>query len=218
MENPKAVIFDFDGVLVDSLPLHLKGWRLASKRLFGKAPPDLSEFVGRATNQISLGIVKLLGEDEDQSRPLAKVKEQIVDELLVADIFFPKVSQVLKSLDEKKIPYGIATNATRDFITKALSKVPFEFAAVATRDDVKRTKPHPDVFLLCASRLGIPFYEHGAILALDDSAHGIKAAATAGMFAVGVNTANQRQKLIDSGAKEVIANVEETSHFLTKDF
>ena len=215
MVNPKAVIFDFDGVLVDSLGVHLQAWEMAAHELFGKSPGDMEQFKGRATHAISAAILKELGIEPKWGSRLVQKKIEILNDLPLGNLFYSEVGELFEFLLGKKIPFGIASNAPKDFIVRALSQSPFTFNAIVGRDDVDRGKPHPEPFLRCAKLLNIPFTEHREIVALDDSPHGIKAICAAKMIAIGIATAHTHERLQEAGAQKVFDKTSDLREMLT---
>ena len=158
-EGYKAVVFDLDGTLVDSMPAHFEAWRKALAK--ARAPKDVfPEDVfyamgGRPTKDI---VVEINGEHnlhlDPQVVALAK-REAFLDSL---DKLEPidDIVDFAKSL-RGKMPIGIATGGSRVVVEKTLQALGLSdlFDEVVTADDVKCGKPAPDVFLEAASRLGV---------------------------------------------------------------
>ena len=200
MQKLKAVIFDFDGVVVDSLPVHLAAWRHACDKLFAKSILTFEhEIIGLATDKIASIIVKKLNSDLNP-KVLAQYKRDL---LKSSNYHVPLIHGFLECLDflrQRQIPYGIASNAPRAFIADLLKYHNLEIETVLGIEDSPRPKPKPDIFLACATRLGIKFDQHQNIMVLEDSLHGLHAAVVAGMFAVGVTTQAIGEILISGGA------------------
>ena len=186
-EGYKAVIFDLDGTLIDSMPAHFEAWRTALSK--ARAPKDIfPEDVfyakgGRPTKDI---VKELNAEHHIPLDPefvsLAKREAFLdsLDQILVID----DVVDFAKSL-RGKMPLGVATGGSRVVVEKTLQAVGLSdlFDEVVTANDVKCGKPAPDVFLEAASRLGVAPED---CLAFEDAPAGMMAAQTAGMKVVAV--------------------------------
>lgn len=186
-EGYKAVVFDLDGTLVDSMPTHFKAWREALIK--AGAPKDVfPEDVfyamgGRPTKDI---VVEINGEHGLNLDPefvaLAK-REAFLNNLdsleLIDDVV--DFARAMRG----KMPLGIATGGGRVVVEKTLQAVGISdlFDEVVTANDVKCGKPAPDVFLEAASRLGVDAAE---CLAFEDAPAGMMAAQSAGMTVVSV--------------------------------
>jgi beta-phosphoglucomutase len=199
MNLPSAVLFDFDGVVVDSLSAHLLAWDRAHQKIFGGPVRDLKSYIGLSTASIAKALCRLNG-NEAQWSHLADEKRRELSSQGTPVPCITGVQRFMALLDQINIPYGIASNAPRQFIEETLSKlnmnVPIKFGI----DDVGSPKPAPEVFLKCARALGVRLLDHGKVVVFEDSLHGIEAARKAGMFAVGVETQHDGQTLRKGGA------------------
>jgi len=196
--RPKAIIFDFDGVLADSLQAHLIAWASAIKEVFGVDAEDLRELSGHSSRTIAHILSKRYG-DPSCASLLANTKERLL--CSNSDVqLFPKVREVFESLAASNIPYGIASNSRRPFIEHTLGNAEIFAPVLVTATEVTRLKPHPDIFWECSNRLDIEpsWRQHSWVF--EDSTHGIKAALAAGMIPLGVATAVQPDQLISAGA------------------
>lgn len=183
----KAVVFDLDGTLVDSMPAHFEAWRKALER--NNAPKDIfPEDVfyamgGRPTKDI---VEVLNGEHGLHMDPelvsLAKREEFLknLDKIeLIDDVV--DFAQSLRGV----MPLGIATGGGRIVVEKTLQHKGISdlFDEVVTANDVKCGKPAPDIFLEAARRLGVAAED---CLAFEDAPAGMIAAQAAGMKVVAV--------------------------------
>jgi HAD superfamily hydrolase (TIGR01509 family) len=205
--KPIAVIFDFDGVIVDSLSLHLDAWRQAYQMTFDLPLDDVEGLAGRSTEKIA----RILAErchQPHRSTELATSKKQILKVMKTAIPLIAGARRAMDILSRQSVPYGIASNAPRDFIFSTLNAHNLSVPIVLGVDDVKSPKPAPDIFLLCAKRLGISVTDHQNVFVFEDSTHGIEAAVKAGMIPIGVATQHSDAMLISSGAKAVCRDLE----------
>jgi beta-phosphoglucomutase-like phosphatase (HAD superfamily) len=204
MKQLSGVILDFDGVVVDSLPLHLKAWDLAYQALFDRTiPPEvLASLVGRST----LAIAKLLCRLEHADHLADKLIRGKEDQMLHLSLAVPLLAgttQLMDFLTQYNIPFGIASNSPREFLSRILHIHKLEHVLALGKEDYAHPKPSPEPFLICAKKLGISFLDHGDIVVFEDSAHGIRAAIQAGMRAVGVAAQHSNEELLAFGAEEV---------------
>ena len=186
-EGYKAVIFDLDGTLVDSMPAHFDAWcealakHGAPKHVF---PEDVFYSMG---GRPTVDIVKEInGEFNLQLDPeaIAYAKRNAFLEKLDKVTVIPDVVEFAKKI-RGEMPMGIATGGGRIVVEKTLKLTGLSdlFDEVVTADDVKCGKPAPDVFLEVAERLEV---DPKDCLVLEDAPAGIMAAQCAGMKVVTV--------------------------------
>ena len=181
----KAVIFDMDGLMIDTERLAIEAWRLAGADFgFSISSEIFMNMVGRDRRHGDRVLVETFGDDF----PLAVVRDRYrgymdgwIDEGKLS--IKPGLLELLGFLDESSMPKAVATSTEYDRAIHKLSITNLleHFAAVVTGDQVQKGKPAPDIFLTAAKRLGIP-PEH--CLVLEDSDAGIQAAYRAGMTPV----------------------------------
>lgn len=183
--RPLAVIFDMDGLMIDSERLYIESERyMASLR--GKELPDsvISKMMGHKPIE-SMGIFKAdLGLSEPAEELLAE-RDVLMREKLKHDLVpMPGLFDLLHYLDGRQ-PLAIATGAPGPFLDLMLDglKIRDRFGVLVCADDVKRGKPDPEIYLLAAERLGAPA---ARCLVLEDSSNGIRAAASAGCMTIAV--------------------------------
>ncbi|MEY4631572.1 MAG: hypothetical protein RIQ81_1692 [Pseudomonadota bacterium] len=169
---------------------------------------DPSRLVGHSTSTIAM---ILAGEAGQLTRApeLAALKRRILDEGGVAVKPLPGTIDLFQQLSGQSIPWGIASNATRPFIDKTLKAIGIQAPLVVSVEDVANPKPSPDVFLLCAMRLGISHTVHREVIVFEDSIHGLAAAKKAGMCPVGIASQHDAGELYAAGAKMVCKDLSE---------
>lgn len=200
----KAVIFDFDGVVVDSLRVHLQAWRQATLELFGKPIEDFeNNLAGRATIAISEIICEKLNVSS-RATELAERKKQILRDSKSRISLVPGLLEFRDQLLARKIPFGIASNAPRKFIEMTLASHELKFAHYMGLEDAPRPKPAPDLFLRMATQLGVQHPHHDKVLVFEDSTHGVAAAVSAGMYAIGVCTQHPAAILKAAGCRDTV--------------
>jgi HAD superfamily hydrolase (TIGR01509 family) len=176
--NPRAVIFDMDGLLLDSEPLYRLTWKAAGSSL-GFPIDDVlyQRFVGRGNAEAE----QILREHFGEVFPLDEFHtlwSRDFDNRLSTIETKPGAIELLAALEKRGIPKALATSSPRVLALRCLGDLASRFAALAFGDEVSHSKPAPDLFLLASHRLGIKPAE---CLVLEDSEAGVRAARAAGM-------------------------------------
>lgn len=217
-----GVLFDFDGVVADSLSAHLHAWGEAYQECFKKKlnPEVYLKITGHATPRIA-GILATEAGEREKADALAKRKEAWLRENRHAVPLFPGVKYVFQHLQSHHIPYAIASNAPIPFIQQVLHGHGLEVKTVLGRESVPRPKPAPDIYLLAATMLNIPISQHERTVVFEDSPHGLTAAVSAKMFPVGITSQNDSEILTRAGARVTFPSVYhawESQFLLSNDF
>jgi len=187
----KAVIFDWDGVVIDSSAQHERAWEILAKEI-SKPLPDSHFLLGFGKkNQVIIPEILGWATDPTTITSLSNRKEEIYRELVQASGIhvLPGARELLAALLEAGIPRSIGSSTPRanlDAIFAATGLDAF-FDAIACGDDVTHGKPAPDIFLLAAQRLHIPPAD---CLVIEDAHVGLEAARRAGMATLAVATTN----------------------------
>jgi beta-phosphoglucomutase len=206
-----AVIFDMDGVLVDSYRTHYRSWQMvAASRGRSMSREDFDATFGRTSREIIAALwPESVSSDEDIAR-LDAQKEAAFREILAADFpAMPGVKPLLESLHAAGFALAVGSSGPPenvDLVLDRLGKRPL-FGAVVHGMDVTRGKPDPQVFLLAAERLGVP---PGRCAVVEDAPLGIAAAKAAGMASVGL-VSTGRSRAILAAADLVAGSLEELS-------
>jgi beta-phosphoglucomutase-like phosphatase (HAD superfamily) len=175
-------IFDLDGTLVDTMPLHYTAWESALRKagLKGRLDEDLFYALGGVPSR---RVASLLGERHGLTLdPVAVYRdkeEAFMGSLQTLELILPVV-EFARKVAAEGYPVSIASGGTHDVVTSTLQKTGLAplFPVVVTADDVEHGKPAPDMFLLAAKRMGV---EPTKCLVFEDGQPGIKAAQAAGM-------------------------------------
>jgi beta-phosphoglucomutase len=183
-----ALIFDLDGVIVNSMPVHERAWR----QYLGSVGIDAGDIPSRMHGRRNDEIVRdFVGDDVDLDTILAHgaAKERLFRDLLRSDLSQHLVPGIEKWLDHiSGAPIALATNAERaniDFVLDGVVGLRRHFDVIVDGSQVARPKPAPDVYLRAAELLNIPPRN---CVVFEDSPVGVAAARTAGMRVVGVLT------------------------------
>ena len=180
----RAYLFDCDGTIADSMPLHYVAWRQALSEWSCEFPEDLFyAWGGRPTAEI----IAALNEGQGLAMPVEQVvrrRESLYFELL------PKLTAVPEVLEHihqawGRIPFAVVSGSTRESVTASLEVLGLlgKFEAMVCAGDYRRAKPDPEAFLLAAERLRVP---PASCLVFEDTDLGIQAASAAGMAFVRV--------------------------------
>jgi HAD superfamily hydrolase (TIGR01509 family) len=180
----QGLIFDCDGTLADTMPLHWQAWRLVTARHGVRFTEERFYALGGVPSR---HILAMLREEQGLSiDPLAVAREK---ELAYLDLLHHvgPIEQVVAIAHEHrgKLRMAVASGGTRHVISEVLSHLGIRelFAAVVTSEDVVRQKPAPDIFLEAARRIGIA---PALCRAYEDTDLGMQAIRAAGMEAIDV--------------------------------
>ena len=192
---PWGVIFDWDGVVIDSSSQHERSWELlaAERDLF--LPEGHFKAGFGKKNEI---IIPALGWGDDPALigELADRKEELYRELVAAEglIVLPGARELLEALKVAAIPRAVGSSTPRANLDALFAKTGLDllFDAVVCGSDVTHGKPDPEVFLSGATKLGLP---PDRCIVIEDAFAGIEAARRAGMKVVGVATTNPLDSL-----------------------
>jgi HAD superfamily hydrolase (TIGR01509 family) len=204
-----AVIFDMDGVLIDSGAHHRAAWRALLAEL-GEEPahPEYWRLtIGRPSEE---ALPLLLGRrvpDHESWRLARRKRDLYVSFARGGMVSVTGVKEFVTALSRLGVPRAVGTSASRFDVDQMLSGVGLRrhFDVIVTADDVTQGKPDPEVYELAAARMGMPAE---ACLVFEDSLVGVVAARRAGMRAIGVSTAHSEEELRHAGAESVIADFE----------
>jgi len=188
-----AVAFDLDGLLVNTEELYQHvGTELLRRRGHSFEPDLLDAMMGRP-QQVSLKIMIEWHGLTDTIEMLATETGEIFVSLLDTQLrTMPGAIELLDLLDARGIARGVATSSGPDFAHDVLGRMGIRdrFAFVLTSADVTHGKPHPEIYRTAAQRLAV---DPGAMLVLEDSQAGCKAAVAAGAVAVAVPGGHSRR-------------------------
>lgn len=185
--TPAALIFDCDGTLADTMPLHWQAWQAIQRRHNFTFPEDRFYSLGGVPSRDILTMLK--SEQHLELNPIAVAleKEETYLEMMVDIQPIHHVVEVARA-NAGRLPMAVASGGTRRVIELVLNRLGIRdlFQAVVTSEDVTRQKPAPDIFLEAARRLGV---EPSRCRAYEDTDLGLQAIRAAGMEAVDVRLA-----------------------------
>jgi beta-phosphoglucomutase len=195
MSRLQAVFFDFDGVIADSEPLHLRAYQTVLQR--DGIDLNKTEYYERYLGYDDVGLFETLADDrrlvltDEKIKQWVEMKSAIVEEMLKSSsILFPGAIACVKMFAEQ-VPLAVASGALEPEIENVLQHAGLRpyFVAIASASDGVRGKPAPDLYLLAIAKLqgGVPNrLDAGSCIAIEDSHWGIEAAQGAGLRCVAV--------------------------------
>lgn len=190
----QAIIFDLDGVIVDTAKFHYKAWKILADKLgmfFNEEINERLKGVSRIKSlEIILGVNNALDKyTEAQKEILATEKNELYKEListLTPDDILPGVLDFITKAKENGIKTAIASvSKNAPAVLNALG-INDKFDYIADASKVKNSKPDPEIFLTCAEGLGV---NPQNCIGVEDAQAGIEAIKSAGMYAIGINVA-----------------------------
>jgi beta-phosphoglucomutase family hydrolase len=198
--SDRAFIFDMDGTLVDNMRFHTGAWRtlIEENGLEFNARKFLVETAGQTNREIIPGVFGAVS--NERLSELALRKEELYREVYIHHRKpVHGLVEFLNGASELGIKMAVATAASpanMAFILDGLDLRKY-FGAIATAADVMRGKPDPEIFLLCAERLGVqPKFS----IVFEDAFFGFEAAKRAGMKAIGLATVNSADEIMRTGS------------------
>lgn len=199
----RGVIFDFDGVIVDSHPAHKRAWKRFFESIRRQVSEEDLQFVltGRTREEILCHFLGAL--TPEQISKYAHRKEQMFRDEAASVQTVKGLERFLEELKDAQIELAVASSGSRtrlNFLLNLLDLTRY-FRVVVTADDVARGKPDPAVFLKAAEGLGL---DPAELVVFEDADSGVEAARTAGMSCIGIGRNGSSAALLNSGAIQVV--------------
>ena len=204
----RAVLFDCDGVLVDSEALLAKqAAKMLNEKGIPAKPEDFVNFIGTGEDRYLEGVIELY----DGTYDPALKRDLYTHYLAAAPTELQEVKgakALVETLLKRSIRVAVASAADKIKVDANLSAFGIEedgFDAVISGSDVEKKKPHPDIYLKAARAVGVK-PEH--CIVVEDAEAGIQSAKAAGMFAIGITTAVSKERLFAAGADQVVDTID----------
>ena len=186
----KAYLFDCDGTIVDSMPLHYVAW----KKVLGEWDCEFEEEFFYSLGGMPVAeIIATLNEKNGLAMPVEHVmrkKENLYYEILPQLTVVP---EVLEHIDDQhgQIPFAVVSGSTRDSVTASLKMLNLldRFETLVCAGDYTKSKPDPEGYLMAADRLGVAPKD---CLVFEDTEMGIQAATAGGMASVRIPLPRER--------------------------
>ena len=207
MEKFELIIFDCDGVLVDSEKI---ANRVFAQVLHEECDLDFSQedmlriFVGRSSSQCMDIVEEMLGKE-----PPANLEQRYKDEINQAlHTSVTAVRGIEKAISELTVPYCVASSGSYEKMRMTLGKtnlLQYFEGKLHSTSDVKRGKPFPDIYLYAAKNMGIT--EPSKCLVIEDSPLGVKGGVAAGMTVFGFAELMDESPLLEAGADHIFSDM-----------
>jgi mannitol-1-/sugar-/sorbitol-6-/2-deoxyglucose-6-phosphatase len=207
----RAILFDMDGVLLDSEPF----WRKAEIEVFKTVGTILTEEDCTETMGIRIDeVVAYRVPHADQEKMVSDIMDRMVQLVTDEGVPLPGVKETIKRLKELEVPCGLATSSNYRLLNATLKSLGLEqaFSIVHSAEDEEYGKPHPGVYLTAAKKLG---FDPKDCLAIEDSVNGVISAKAAQMSVIAIpeeaTYGDRRFALADlklGGLKEAIPYLE----------
>ncbi len=185
----RALIFDLDGTLIDTVYAHVFAWQRALAE--AELPVDgwrIHRRIGMSGGLFTRALARELGRplSDDEINAIQDRHGHLFRELLPERRPLPGAVELLRHLTELDVPYGIATSGRRPEIDASLDALGVgPDIVVVDRGDVMRAKPEPDLFLACQERMEVEIRD---VTVVGDAIWDLLAARRAGMLSVGLLT------------------------------
>lgn len=184
----KAILFDFDGVVADTLDYHVEAWQdVFDEYHVTIFPQDVYLLEGR----IAEDICKLIAEKKGLSfnystiKRMTAQKRKIYNQITQAKVY-PETQKLIEDLERTELKKALVTGSILKNIEPVVGRNFLSyFDVIVTGSDVKNTKPHPEPFLTAALKLGI---DPQNCVVIENAPSGIKSAKQAGMFCIAIKT------------------------------
>ena len=206
----KAVIFDMDGVIVNSEPLH----HLAYKKMFEEFKLDVSNslyesFTGQSTHSICKQLCDIFNLNKDPNE-LVLSKRKHFKIIFESDTSFQMIDgalNLIKDYFENNLTLVLASSASMTNIERIFKKFDLNkfFKAKISGADLKESKPNPEIFIKAAELSG---FKKEECIVIEDSTSGIMASKSAGIYCVGYNSYNSKNQNYDN-ANLVVSDLNE---------
>jgi len=203
----KAVLFDFDGVIAETMPYHVKAWQQAFAAYGIQIRADDIYFQeGQIANKIAhiLAQKKGLYLDESELDQIIKNKRAIYKNTTKAQVY-PATKKIVSQLKQMSIKLGLVTGSILPNMVVVTGEAFLKnFEVIVTGDSVTNNKPHPEPYLTAARKLNV---EPNECVVIENAPLGIQAAKRAGMFCIAVKTTIKDEQIL----KEADLIVEDVS-------
>lgn len=214
----RAVIFDQDGLMLDTEPAAYRGWRDAlAEEGHVLTEEQYGQVVGRSSQSVRRVMMDFYGE----GIPIEALIER-KNHLIEADfetngiLSKPGLFDLLRVVNEHGLLKGVATSTPREHVTQKMvsAGIGEPFDAIVGGDEVDRGKPAPDIYLLAASRLGTAPEQ---CLVLEDSEAGVRAASAAGMAVIMVPDVIDPSPEVEALAHSVMPSLGAVAEYLDRE-
>ena len=190
----EGIVFDLDGTLADTEPLHIDTWLVILNNLGLKLDESwMHQWIGLSDRLVAEHVCEqyLKGQSVEG---LQQLKQQTYRNRAITEVkLFDQVEDYLHEITQF-VPIALATNSSQDDVSAVFQATNLQrhLKIIVTANDVTNLKPHPEPYQSASFKLGL---EPSLCFALEDSPAGIHSAKSAGLFAIGVENSHPSEKL-----------------------
>ncbi len=215
--NKKAIIFDMDGVIFDTERVYMNIWiEVYSKHGYTMNKEIYTKLIGRDRNSITKILYNLYGEKFPVTNIFKECDELLKEAIDRGEVPIKEgVLEIFEFLKLKKYKMALATSSSKNKLNMQLKIHNLEevFDCIVCADDVKVSKPNPEIFLCAARKLNVNPEE---CIVVEDSPVGIEAAFNANMFPIHVEDLVEANRDIKKYSKKLFKNLIEVRSYLLK--
>lgn len=183
----KAILFDFDGVVVKSMESHYAGWQKALKEYeIDMSPEELYVLEGQGVEEVASQLVRKFNIPTEERNNIIQRKKYYYEQIK-NDELYPYLLDVISWAREKGLKIGLVTGGDRERVNTALESdgIANFFDAIVTSEDVMYTKPSPEPYLRAGQILGV---EPNQCIVIENAPLGIMSAKSAEMKCMAITT------------------------------
>jgi len=212
LDTYQAVIFDMDGVIVDSEPRHERAFHAVVDEIgfSGRHSLRFADYVGRTDRVLWEDFVRAHQPPQSLEELLAMKRRKVVEILRAEQPLFDGLLPLVQAL-AARVPLALASGSERPIVDEVLSLGGLRrfFKVTVSGSDIVNGKPEPDIFLTTARLLGL---EPGACVVIEDSRPGVAAALAAGMRVIAITNTHPAEDLAE--ATRVVSNYDQLRQVL----
>lgn len=209
-----GVIFDMDGLMVDTEPVWMECWEPALAHFGYPVPPGIADAVRGSAGDTATRILHEMVSPQLDTKAFWAYFSSLAEKIFSQGVEKkPGLDELLAYLGERNVPCAVASSSSREGINRNLRFIGAtkSFRAIVPTSDVSHAKPAPDIFLEAARRLGTA---PSCTMVLEDSFNGVRAGAAGGFFTVMVPDLAQPDDEIRSVASRVCSSLLEVRDLL----
>lgn len=190
----EGIVFDLDGTLADTEPLHIDTWLAILNKLGLNFDESwMHQWIGLSDRLVAEHVCELYLKDQSVEG-LQQLKQETFRQRAVTEVkLFDQVEDYLNEITQF-VPIALATNSSQDDVSAVFQATNLQrhLKVIVTANDVSNLKPHPEPYQSASFKLGL---QPSLCFALEDSPAGIHSAKGAGLFAIGVENSHPSEKL-----------------------
>jgi HAD superfamily hydrolase (TIGR01509 family) len=208
-----AVIFDMDGVIVDSEPRHERAFLSVLEEIgyANRLPRPFAHYIGRSDRDVWVDFMEVNNPPHALEDLLARKRERVLGILQAEQPIFDGLPVLVRDLAGQGTRLALASGSERPVVDAVLAMADLHrhFVVTVSGSDIERGKPEPDIFLRAAALLGVP---PESCVVIEDSKPGVTAARAAGMRVIAITNTHPADEL--NAATQVVGDYEEIRRLL----